>query len=499
MKNVLFLALLVTLSGCVCENVKDVKMSENVCESIMNNQNSKWVNVLTLGIKNDGSEDISDIVNKATADNVLYFPCGIYKVAKPIYLKNSVFGAGYARYGKVAPDRTWFVSEIKTDKSDIGIFNITEKDRVTMENISIRCFSQECAVKVTLAAQNNLFFNKVGIFNVKGYGFHIDGKGSRPIFMDNITIHGAKDYPIPGVGISCNTADNRFSNVEIMGCRVGMYLSNNYNYGSNIHIWTGAMSGKDNGTWWRGTRSAVLDKGAMFSVSNFYPDTSFYALENKTSNCAFHISNIFYYEDGSTGGSPDFDGIFFKGAPGSIFQISGGELFLQEKGVKNGRTKSIYTPGNNISGVNLKNDIKICAENLFQLILDDTLPDYSVYYENKGLCKVGDIVTADKTGIVEAEVRNEKGAAYSLTFGRGADGKIITEFKSLNFLCEKNPPLEIRQKNDTVYSIYYKKTDDIPENIRFVTKNMSQKFRPLHYGVLRTGMNRPRYTEIIKL
>ena len=86
-----------------------------------------------------------------------------------------------------------------------------------------------------------------------------------------------------------------------------------------------------------------------------------------------------------------------------------------------------------------------------------------------------------------------------MTFGRGADGKIITEFKSLNFLCEKNPPLEIRQKNDTVYSIYYKKTDDIPENIRFVTKNMSQKFRPLHYGVLRTGMNRPRYTEIIKL
>ena len=55
------------------------------------------LNVLDLGVKNDGSADISEIVNTHTAKGTLYFPAGIYKVAKPLWLKQPICGDGYAR------------------------------------------------------------------------------------------------------------------------------------------------------------------------------------------------------------------------------------------------------------------------------------------------------------------------------------------------------------------------------------------------------------------
>lgn len=39
------------------------------------------IDVTTLGVKNDGSEDVSAIVNAATERAALYFPAGVYKVS----------------------------------------------------------------------------------------------------------------------------------------------------------------------------------------------------------------------------------------------------------------------------------------------------------------------------------------------------------------------------------------------------------------------------------
>ena len=60
---------------------------------------SPSVDVTTLGVKNDGTDDVSDIVNAATESVSLYFPAGIYKVAKPLRLKNSIRGDGFSRFG----------------------------------------------------------------------------------------------------------------------------------------------------------------------------------------------------------------------------------------------------------------------------------------------------------------------------------------------------------------------------------------------------------------
>lgn len=70
------------------------------------------VNVLTLGVKNDGSEDVSAIVNAATEKDALFFPAGIYRIAKPIWLKHPICGEGYLRTDRIEPFRTCFVSDI---------------------------------------------------------------------------------------------------------------------------------------------------------------------------------------------------------------------------------------------------------------------------------------------------------------------------------------------------------------------------------------------------
>ena len=52
------------------------------------------IDVLSLGVKNDGSADVSAIVNANTAKGALYFPAGRYRVSHPLVLKNPIRGAG---------------------------------------------------------------------------------------------------------------------------------------------------------------------------------------------------------------------------------------------------------------------------------------------------------------------------------------------------------------------------------------------------------------------
>ena len=82
------------------------------------------LNVLALGAKNDGSADVSAIVNANTAKGALFFPAGIYKVAHPLVLKNSIRGEGYARLPRVDATRTWLVSEIVCTNGAVGVIEL---------------------------------------------------------------------------------------------------------------------------------------------------------------------------------------------------------------------------------------------------------------------------------------------------------------------------------------------------------------------------------------
>ena len=460
------------------------------------------LNVIDLGVKNDGSEDISTIVNEATAQGALYFPVGIYKVAKPLHLKNPVYGAGYSRRGKIDSGHTWLVSEIESTEADVGVINYAEAAAFNVENLNIICHSQECGIRMGACSQASMtYFEKLGISNVKSFGFWIEGSGSRPIFFENITIFGSRDYPIPGVGIHLNNYDNRINNVEIMGCRVCIDLCgcNSYTYGNNLHLWTGPMSGKDNGTWWRGTRGIVLEN-STFSGSQIYPDTCFYSLEAKTGACAFHINNIFYWEDGSTGGSPDFDGKFFHSPDGerAIFQVCGGDIAVFQKSEKNGRNASVYTPGTGIRDVQLRTDLPLETAYMEQLFFCDALPDYTVEYREQGLCRVAQVLMGADQGYTEGVILLENGAKYRLQVVKKNGGKGVAEILPANPLATSVPFVIRPNEQEDSFTIYLKKTNETPETIRFTAESQCPRFRPVDFGILRSPCHEDRTREVLE-
>ena len=127
-----------------------------------------FVNVLTLGVKNDGSEDISVIVNEATKEHALFFPCGLYKVSAPLNIRHSIRGEGYSRHRSISNNHTWLVSDIENEDCSTGIVNIEADCPINVENISLQCNSQECGLRLASCTQNNMvFIDRIGIFNVK--------------------------------------------------------------------------------------------------------------------------------------------------------------------------------------------------------------------------------------------------------------------------------------------------------------------------------------------
>lgn len=445
------------------------------------------VNVLELGLKNDGSEDISETVNRYTEKVALYFPAGTYKVAKPLVLKNPICGDGYARVPDAKTGRTWLVSAIQTDKAEVGVINFGGNVRVSVTDLNISCCSQECGIRIAGCRQATAtFIDHVGIFNMRSYGLYIDGSGSRPIFAQNMTIFSSYDWPTPCTAIynGPGVCDNRFVNIEMMGVRVGMDVRAAYTYASNLHIWTGCMPGRDNGTWWRGTRGIVLHGGAYFLGSQIYPDSCFYALEQRGPNASFDLQNIMYWEDGSLKGSPDYDGEFFHcSEPGKgTLKIIGGAIGVIGTDKANGHMKKVYTPNQHIEGVVVRSDYAIRGENIDRLCFSGRLPDYTFRYGEKGYCKAADIFTVAKTGACEGVLTLESGAAFKVTVVKGADGAVEKTAQPLNRLCDG---IEVRLTEDSGMVRVYVRNDGGELSGRFVTSYMGAYFRPLDYSLLR--------------
>ena len=454
---------------------------------------SGLVNILELGAKNDGSEDISPIVNQYTATCALLLPAGIYRVEHPLVIKHPIIGEGYARNPTVDSSRTWLVSAIVCEDGGEGVVSFSGNQPINVENLSIVCNSHECGIRIAGCTQStSTFISKVAIFNVRSYGLYIQGGGSRPIFAQDMTIFGSSDWPVPGVGIynGPGVNDNRFSHIEIMGMRVGMEIHGAITYGNNLHIWTGCMPQKDNGTWWRGTRGIVLGDYGRFVGSEIYPDTCFYVFETTSPTTSFLIQNMIYWEDNSTGGSPDYDGELFHGVPGSTLAINGGQIGFGQRMAK------VFTPDQKITDVMLFCDIPLTANNIDRLCTGMELPDYTVQYTGGGFGKVATIFTVSPTGACEGTLSLSDGAAFSLSFVKDASGAVHSEARPLNSLCTSHEVKFIQQ--DDMVSVYLRLDDATPVTARFTTSYMTDHFRPLDFKQIRDRANRERCREILQ-
>ena len=462
---------------------------------------AETINVLSLGAKNDGSADVSAIVNANTAKGALFFPAGIYKVAHPLVLRNSIRGEGYARLPRVDATRTWFVSEIACTNGAVGVI---ELDGVTgapvnVENLSIKCASRECGIRIGGKRRvPYTFIDKVGVFGVGAWGLYVKGGGSRAVFAGNMTIWGTTTDPTArAVGIRVEGApDCRLSNIEAMGVNIGMELYNGHTYGDNMHLWTGVM-GQHEPSWWYDTRGIVLGPIAHFTGSEIYPDTCYHAFDMKDASALCEIMNVMYWEDNSVKDVKNRTGDFLHFAdaqrPGKLV-LNGGLIGVGGNDAHPGATAKHYMPQAVVRDVILKSDYAIKGANVDRLCLGRNLPDYTVRYADKGWCKVADIFTVAKTGACEGILTLDGGAAWRLSAAKGASGRTDFAAKPLNPLCEGR---EVRSvEEDGILKVFVLCQDATPMSARFATEYMCDYFRPLDHASLRSKRGNSRHRDV---
>ena len=459
------------------------------------------VNVLSLGVKNDGSEDVSAIVNAATESDALFFPAGVYRVAKPIWLRHSIAGEGYARVPNVDSTRTWFVSDIDCADGSTGVLNFSGRAQVDVERIAIKCHSVECGISVTGCVQGTYaFISQVGIYDARATGVKVVGRGSRPIFIQDLTVFSPRAHADLSVGVSiAGAADCRLSNVEVMGMRIGLELRNGHTYGDNLHLWTGCMAGSDNGTWWKGTRGILLGEGANFSASQVYPDTSYYSVEQEGEGGCCELSNVMYWEDGSIKVAPERTGAFYHRAPGSTarFIVHGGMIGLAGNDANPGWMKKLYAPEAEIRGVVVLSEYSISTNNIDLLCFGRELPDYEERYAERGWCKAADILAAARTGSCAGVLALGDGAAWRVTFVKETEGMTEVGVVSLNKLCAAHKVKT--SEREGVVKAYVLNETAAEMSVRFTTIYMGDRFRPVDHGSLRThGPRKSRCHEVLE-
>lgn len=455
------------------------------------------INIMDLGAKNDGSEDVSALINANTEKGTIYLPAGLYRVDAPLRLMNPLRGEGYVRTNVVKPSSTWLISNIDCADSSVGVVEYTEAVGVNVENLNIQCKSAEDGIRIKPCKQKTLtLISKVGVYNLGGCGIRVEGNGSRPVFVEDITIFGAANHPLGSIGLIIEPNDCRLSNIEVMGARVGMEVRGGYAYGANMHLWTGNMSGKDDGVWWKGTRGIVLSRGGSFVGSQIYPDTSYYLFEQKAGNSgSFDISGFLYYDDGSEKGCEDKTGALFHAEPGATpnLRIHNGTVAVCGNNEKRYWMNRLYTPGQDIDNITIRTDLKICGENIDVLCISEALPDYFVEYEEGGRCKVADIFNVADQGTVTADIVLDNGASWAANIVKDQKGKVRMRFSPNNSLCKKYKLSY--EEADGMLKIYLSAPEGAAVRARFTTRTMCTYFRPVDYGVLRSHSFAYRYKE----
>lgn len=150
------------------------------------------------------------------------------------------------------------------------------------------------------------------IKNVSNRGIackHTTKNISRGCYVDTVCIFG-KAFTL-SYGIVNDSADNYFTNLEIMGVRIGIISYTDLRL-SDAHIWCGSMTGHDQDNWWNGTRGLMCYSDAI--INNLYLDTCFCPIavlphDNTTyANHTVLINNFKYWMDKSVEESEHYNG-----------------------------------------------------------------------------------------------------------------------------------------------------------------------------------------------
>ena len=447
------------------------------------------VNVLLFGIKNDGSEDISTKINELTELYPLYFPAGIYKVSSQIKLKNSIYGAGISRYNRVDSNYTWFVSDIDNPTTPLtSVFKIESNRTENISGINIMLNSYENGIDIYYT-QIYTRINNINISNVRGHGIFgyrtsDQNTGSRLLFIDNVSIFGADDYPTISIGIrfSSQIGDCRITNTEIMGTKVGIYLGNGIIYMSNLHIWCGPLAGEDDDDWWSGTVGIKCSEGNRLIVTNLYLDTCHHGLELLGNGGNTNIQNLIYAEDASVSNSSANDSVLIYTAENMTRVGINGGFVIFRPDCKLSALYNLDNPNLYIADLTIVGDYDINPSNAQKFAQEMRKSEYSLL--------IPDDNSGNYVEIFHVPVYNVDGfASVEFVYGNGdvCTLKMQTAGTSISFVID----------NGTDATFYYKYTENdgliVYQNstlsddtlINIYVDKFSRGFNPANYCLIR--------------
>lgn len=279
------------------------------------------INVLLLGVKNDGSEDCSDIINEATQTHELYFPKGIYRVDNPIYVEKSIYGAGASRdyrgRNSSAPIAgTCLRSYINAVSSDnVGVLTVI-KGGADIMGLSIMCNTDEDGINFQPSVEaESIKIQNVSVFSLgDAVGIKIAPalRCSRAAYIDNCTIFGkGADSTSKGMFFESTSVDSLVNNCEIMAVQVGIVNWAQIRV-SNTHIWTGLLGSQTVDPWWSSTKG--FDVHSELYTENAYIDTAFLSVCMHTKS-QVRMHNTLIWNDNSVSASARYDQtVFYSGS-----------------------------------------------------------------------------------------------------------------------------------------------------------------------------------------
>lgn len=279
------------------------------------------INIMALGAKNDGTEDVGAIINQYTGQFPIYLPVGEYLVTTPIILKNSLVGAD------CGPARA-YTRESKTSKLVNGltsgaVITINENaDPHTISIVNVDIQGNDQAVTGILfqpAVRVQLNIRQVSITGVQ-IGLNLNPSVTAPalVRIDGLRLYGLydstkQDAIMSSIGIinNENSVDNHFINIDIFGYRIGMRLLGNGGHLLNmINIYppNGAISAENKDQYIAGT--ACVDAYGNITADLMYLDTAYQCWVQRSGYA--QIGKAFTWFDGWDSGISSNSGFVFS-------------------------------------------------------------------------------------------------------------------------------------------------------------------------------------------
>lgn len=278
------------------------------------------VNVLSLGVDNTGTNDVTDALNELTKSYNLYLPSGTYLINGQLSPVNDIIGEGRSR----GTSSTHTILK-RTTPSTLAVIKTSSNKSITLKGFDIVLSGDGDCDGINLSDTNACFLTiqDISVYGVcKGSGISLTPSVtiSKYAMIDNVSIFGIVGKDSLGLYIAAGAVDCRITNAELMILSVGVHSRALYTYMADCHIWTGSVSGQLPTAQYSKT-VGIYGLNATINAVNMYIDTAYVPFK-PDGNSRFNVSNIFIYYDDTASLS---DGSLSFGS-GALY-IDGGVIY----------------------------------------------------------------------------------------------------------------------------------------------------------------------------